>query len=170
MIEHLLDHPDAADAAVLIAPQIGICNDRSPIFSTRTWYRIGRRLLVFSQMLENVFPVDGHSDEARAYDLQAVFVPAGLYDIVFETIDRVAHRAADFTVPQLTVLASEDKVIDTAAAEQFYEDSDSPKKELHHQKDAGHNLPMDNGWRELVEMIVRFAQRADDTSSLVHLD
>jgi esterase/lipase len=42
------------------------------------------------------------------------------------------------------------------AAEQFYEASASPRKELHHQQDAGHNLPMDNGWRELVEQIGQF--------------
>ena len=170
LIEHLLDHPNAADAAVLLAPQIGVCNDRSPIFSARTWYVIGRRLLVFSQMLENIFPVDGHSEQARAFDLQAVFVPAGLYDIVFETIERIAHRAAEFTVPQMTVLASDDKVIDTAVAEQFYHDSASPRKELHHQKDAGHNLPMDNGWRELAEQIAQFVQRVDDASTAAHLD
>jgi carboxylesterase len=166
LIEHLIDHPaedeDIAAAAVLLAPQIGVCNDRSPVFSARTWYRIGRRLLIFSQMLENIFPVDGHSDRARSFDLQAVFVPAGLYDIVFETIDQIAHRAADFTIPQLMVLASDDKVIDTVAAERFFEVSESPRKDLHHQQDAGHNLPMDNGWRELAEQIARFVQRADD--------
>ena len=164
LIEHLLDRPAENEdviAAVLLAPQIGVCNDRSPLFSARTWYRIGRRLLVFSQILENIFPVDGHSQRALAYDLQAVFVPAALSDIVFETIDQIAHRAAEFTLPHMMVLASDDKVIDTPAAERFYENSASPGKELHHKKDAGHNLPMDNGWRELADQIARFVQRLE---------
>ena len=92
VIEHLIEHPDAADAAVLLAPQISVCNDRSPVFSARTWYVILRRLLLFSQILENIFPVDGHSERARAFELQAVLAAT----IVAASHFRVVRRSTRF--------------------------------------------------------------------------
>ena len=55
------------------------------------------------------------------------------------------------------VVASDDRVIDTAAARRFFDDCGAKDKQLVEQPDTGHVVPLDNGWEQLVDLITDFA-------------
>jgi carboxylesterase len=159
-IDYLLDNPDAADGLILLAPLIAVATDRSPMLPARSWHKLGKKLLLFTDLVENLPSVEAHSAEARAYDMYSRFYPSRLYDDLFEITDNIEGRAGELTLPMLMVLSRNDDIIDSEAARVYYEESSSRQKELLWMEDAGHMIPIDTGWEELAEEIARFAAPA----------
>jgi carboxylesterase len=159
-IDYLLDNPDAVDGVILLAPLIAVATDRSPILPARTWHKLGKKLLLFTNIVENLPSIDAHSAEARAYDMYSRFYPRNLYDEIFEITDNIEGRAAELTLPMLMVLSRNDDIIDSEAARVYYEESSSRQKELLWMEQAGHMIPIDTGWEALAEEIARFAAPA----------
>jgi len=155
-IDYLLDRPDAVEAAVLLAPLIDVSPRRSPLLPPRTWHSLGSRTLVFTRVVETPFPVDARSSAARAYDRREVFTPRSVFGEVYALLDGIEGRAPGFRTPLLMVLGAQDEVIDLGAAERFFRDCASPRKELLHLQKCGHMVPLDTGWETLPATISDF--------------
>lgn len=155
-VDYLLDRPEAVQGVVLLAPLIDVSPRRSPLLAPRTWHRIGRRALFFTRVVETPFPIDARSSEARAYDRRETFTPRGVFDEVYALLDGIEGRAAGFRVPLLMVLGRRDEVIDLEAAERFFGDCSSPRRELLYLEESGHMVPLDEGWETLPAAIADF--------------
>jgi len=162
-VDYLLDRPEAVQGAVLLAPLIGVSPRRSPLLPPRAWHRIGRRALFFTRVVETPFPIDARSPEARAYDGRETFTPRKIFDEVYALLDGIEGRAAGFRAPLLMVLGRRDEVIDVAAAERFFGDCSSPRKELIYLDKSGHMVPLDAGWETLPAAIAGFFEEGPGT-------
>jgi carboxylesterase len=149
-VDYLLDHPGAVDAAVLLAPLLGVCNRRSPLLSAETWYHVLDRLLLFSDRTWSAFPPDVRDPEAGLLMNADPFVPRTIYREMFGLLRRNRQRCRQFVTPLLMVLSRRDLVIDSSVAERFYQECAAPVKRLHWAEKSGHQLPLDFGWRDLV--------------------
>jgi carboxylesterase len=163
-IDYAMVNPDGADGIILIAPLIEVSAERSPILPARTWYKLGKKLLLFTNIIENPFSVNAHSAEAQAYDMYSRFYPRELYDEIFEITDDIAGGAGELTLPMLMVLARNDDIVDSEAARAYYEESYSRRKKLLWMEDAGHMIPIDTGWEEVAAAIAEFAAPAAGAS------
>lgn len=155
-VDYLLDRPDAVEAAILLAPLFDVSARRSPLLSPRAWHEIGSHTLFFTRIVETPFPVDGRSPAALAYDRREVFTPRAVFAEVYALLDRIEGRAAGFRTPLLLVLGGRDEVIDSAAAERFFRDCSSPRKERLYLGQSGHMVPLDAGWETLAPAVERF--------------
>jgi len=161
LLNHLLEKPGSIDAAVLLAPPIAVNNRRSPVLSVRTWHRISRRLLLFTRVVENFMPLDAHSEEAQRYDGHNKYYPIRVNDSLFATLDRLQGQAANIETPVLMILSREDAIINTPAAAAYFEQLGSSAKRLEYATDAGHMLPIDNGWQQLADQAAAFLKQPD---------
>jgi esterase/lipase len=157
-IDYLIDHPDAVDASVLLAPLLGVCNRRSPLLAAETWYHLLDRLLIFSDRVWSGFPPDVRDPQARPLMAADVFVPRTIYREMFALLARIRQRRQQFRTPLFLVLSRHDLVIDGAVAEEFYERCAAPLKRLQYAEEAGHQLPLDFGWRNLVDETAAFIE------------
>jgi carboxylesterase len=156
-IDYLLDNPDAVDGVVLLAPLIAVSSERSPVLSAQTWYKIGKPMMIFTEIVENPFEVDAHSEEAQGYDMYSRFFPRKLYDEIFAVTDNIQDRAGELVVPVLMVLSRDDDIIDSEAAHGYYEQIPSERKKLLWLEDARHLVPIDTGWENVANEIAAFA-------------
>jgi carboxylesterase len=163
-IDYLLEDQSAVDGVVLLAPLIEVSSERSPLIPVRLWYRLSRPLLVFTRVVENPFEVDARSPEAQAYDMYNHFIPRSIYDEIYEITGNIAGRAGELTLPMLMVLSPDDRIVDSEAARAYYVASGSGRKELIWIEDAGHMIPIDNGWDDVARAIAKFATAGDGVS------
>jgi carboxylesterase len=154
--DYLLDDQTQVDGAILLAPLIKVSSERSPLIPVRFWYRISRPLLIFTKVVENPFEVDAKSPEASAYDTYNHFIPRSIYDEIYDITGNIAGRAGELTLPMLMVLSRDDRIVDSEAAHAYYVASSSARKELLWMEDAGHMIPIDNGWDEVAAAIAEF--------------
>ena len=54
------------------------------------------------------------------------------------------------------ILARHDRIVDNRAAERFFNDCSAQPKRLLYVENAGHMLPIDQGWEKLVDEAARF--------------
>jgi carboxylesterase len=155
-IAHVTDHPESADAVVLLAPLIRVSGRRSPLLSARAWHRVAGRALRFTRVTETPFRIDARDPAERDYPGRVRFTPRPLFDQLFLLIDRIRGRAPDLAAPLLMVLARHDRVVDNRAAERFFRDAGSRVKELRCAEDAGHAVPVDHGWERVTRDIAEF--------------
>ncbi len=155
-IAYLLDHPDAVDAVVLIAPAVEVSNNRSPIIPVRGWHEFANSGFFFTRILYSPFQNDCHDPDEREYPGRMVFTPLNTAEQTFQLIDNNRGRADEIKLPLLMVLSKEDKVIDWRAAEKFYNDVSAKRKDIYFTKDAGHTIPFDYGWDDLTDEIAEF--------------
>jgi len=158
-INHLLDHPQAADKIILFAPGNAVSNERSFLLSPRTWHEIVSRLFVFTWCTKSPFENDIHDPDEQDYDWGTQFTPLTLIDEAFGLIDVIKKRGSEFSTPMMMVLSKEDKIIDWQAAKRFYDGAKSNEKSLHFMEDAGHVIPIDNGWREVTIETIEFIRQ-----------
>lgn len=158
-VDYLADHPEAADAAVLLAPLVAVSDQRSPLLSAETWYHVLDRTLLFTDRVGVVFPHDFHDPTAAALMKEDKFIPRALYREMFHLLERNRHRVGAFRLPLLMVIAGQDAVVDNRAAERFYQECAAPVKQIQYMKDRGHCIPLDSGWDQIVGDIVEFTAR-----------
>ena len=157
-IQHTLNRPESVDGLVLLAPLIAVSDERAPILSARQWYQVASTLLNFSTVVRNVYPIDGYSDQAKSFAYRERFIPRRIYDNLFELLDMIDGRAAEIEVPILLAASRRDRVINWNVAEQFLKTTNSTSKKLIRLDEAGHALPLDNGWEQLTDNIIEFAK------------
>ena len=164
-ISHLLAHPESVDAAVLLAPAVEVSNRRSPLLPTRAWHEIGRRILWFTTITESPFADGCHDPAGCGFPGKTAYTPTSIAQETFELIDANRSRAGELGMPLLMVLASDDPVIDVAAAKEFFSRAPHGDNQLLTVPDSGHMLPVDRDWATIVKAIARFSRAAIQEAS-----
>jgi len=157
-IQTVLNDVDAVEGLILLAPLLQVSSKRSPILTSEQWFRISRPLLHRTQFLETAFPVDADDPVAKGYAYRDQFVPVPVYDELFALMAGVRDQGKKVLVPVMMVLAEQDQVVDNEAAHKFWETLPPVRQRLIVQPDAGHVVPIDTGWKRLVEEIDAFIQ------------
>lgn len=155
-LDYLLGDPDAVDGIVLLAPLIEVSSERSPVLSAERWYRIGKKMMLFTDIVENPYEVDAHAEDAQGYDMFSRFFPRRVYDEIFAVTGNIHGRASELTVPILLVVSRDDDIIDSEAAHGYYEATSSERKRLVWLEDARHLIPIDTGWDDVANEIAAF--------------
>ena len=149
----LIDDPDAADYAVLVAPAVAVSNARAPVLSTRAWHEISQRTLVFTKVLKSPFPMDCRTPGRTDWPGRMPFTSTEVVDELFGLLDRNAPDAERFTTPVTVLLSATDRVVDTEAAAAYYERLGSPDKQKIVFDQSGHAVPLDSEWDRVVEAV-----------------
>jgi carboxylesterase len=155
-VDCLAVEPTAADAAVLLAPLLEVCDRRSPLFSPRVWHWILDHTLFFTDWVSLLFGPDVRDDKTLALMTTDQFVPRIVFRELMRLIERNRNRASTFHVPLFMALGEHDEIVDNETAERFYRDCAAGTKRLRHVAGAAHVLPMDFGWQSLTEDLVKF--------------
>ncbi|QDV72268.1 alpha/beta hydrolase [Botrimarina mediterranea] len=163
----LLDDPQAADFAVLLAPAVEVSDARSPVLSARTWHEVSERSLVFVNVLSSPYPLDCRDPERSDHPGRTPFTPKAIVDQLFKLMDRNRGRAEEITVPTTVVVAIDDPIVDTPAAERFYEHLGSTDKDLVRLDNSGHEVTLDWQWEEVANAIAQRASAGEPATSVV---
>ena len=155
-VDYLADDPASADAAVLLAPLLGVSDRRSPLLSPGAWQRIFDLTLIFTDRVGMLFSPNLRDQEALPLLKTDAFVPRGVYRELMRLIARNRDRAGACRVPLFMALGEHDEVVDNRVAERFYRACAAGTKRLRHVAGAAHVLPMDFGWQLLTEDVVKF--------------
>lgn len=160
-INYVLRQPSQdLEGLVLIAPAVAVSNQRSPLLPTRTWHELSKYLLFFSRTSRSPFHMDAHDPDERERAHRNVFTPRYIVDQTFELIDRNRGRASEIRMPTLVFLSTSDKVVDSGAVENFFEDLGSSRKELVRLERSGHMIPVDFQWLDVVGQIDEFIRQS----------
>ena len=152
---------NAIAGLVLLAPLVEPSNVRSPILTSRQWFRILDKLLIISNVVESRLPADLHDPEARSTYRTDKFIHRDIYRSLFATIDAVRPRAANWNGPLLVVLAPDDQIVNAAATRQFFAEAvNAAPAELVEQPGVGHVLPLEADHPALAERITQFVRHA----------
>jgi carboxylesterase len=162
-LDALAGRPELADGLVLLAPLIDVSRRRSPFLHPRTWFALVDPLLLFTDRVAMIFPLDLHDKEALALARADRFVPRAVFRELFAVVARIRGRAKEFNTPLLVWLAKEDLVIDNAAARRFFEEYGGPKS-VQIAEGSGHMLPLDHDWRRIAADVAGFAREVRDVS------
>lgn len=153
----LLDDPDAADFAVLLAPAVAVSCARSPLLSARGWHEVSDRTLLFTRVLKSPYEMDCRAPGRTDHVGRGKFTPKSIVGSLFELIDSNGPRAASFVTPFTMILSSDDPIVDTPAAQRYYAAAGTTDKELIVLERSGHALLLDQEWETVVEAIDRRA-------------
>ena len=146
---------------VLLAPLIAPSDARSPLLSSRQWFALLDRALVFTDVVESRLPPDLRDPEARAAYRTDQFIHRDIYRALFAALDAIRARAADWRGPLLMIVSPSDQIVDPgAAAKFFFAAAGAAPAKLQEQHAAGHVLPLDAGHDKIAERIVRFVREA----------
>ena len=163
-----LRHADDIAGLILIAPLIEPSNARSPLLTSRQWFNLLDRILLFTRAIESRLPADLHEPRARQHYRTGKFIHRSIYRALFETTDAIARRASDWHGPLLMALAPDDQIINSASSEQFFHSAvNAHPKTLVHHPGAGHVLPLDVTHARLAEQIHTFIaqSRGEDVAT-----
>jgi alpha-beta hydrolase superfamily lysophospholipase len=155
-VSELLEHPDAADGVVLLAPLLGVNSRRCLGIPPEALFHVARGALRYTRIFETCFPMDVRDPELAAFDARDRFVPEPVYAEMFDLLDEVRGSERVFTKPLLLVLSRNDRVVDAAPAEAFFARAAGPAKRLVYADQAGHAIPLDIGWEGVVAQIDDF--------------
>lgn len=154
----LLDDSEAADFAVLVAPAIAVSDSRAPLFSTRTWHEVSQRLFVFTRILRTPFPMDVRAEGKTDHVGRMPFSSKRIADELFKLMDRNAVGAAELTTPTTMFVCAGDPIVDSPAAEAYFQAIGAADKELIVLEKSGHEAPLDQEWERVVEAIAARAK------------
>jgi carboxylesterase len=163
----LLDDPQAADFAVLLTPAVEVSNARSPVLSARAWHDISEHSLVFVRVLSSPYPLDCRDPERADHPGRTPFTPKSVVGQLFRLIDGNRGRAKEITVPTTVVVAIDDPIVDSPAAEKFYEDLGATEKDLVRLNNSGHEVTLDWQWQEVADAIAQRASAGEPATSVV---
>ena len=145
---------------VLLAPLVDVSRARSPVLSPRRWFQILDRLLVFSDVVESRLPADLRDPDARAAYRTDKFIHRDVYRALFDAMDAVRPRAAEWRGPLLAIVSPSDQIVDVAATKFFFAATNAAPSKLSEQYSAGHVLPLDHGHDKIAERMARFIRDA----------
>lgn len=152
----LHDDPELADGLVLLAPLLRVSAARSPVLKPDDWFAFGERLLTHTRMTESFFPLDAHDERLRAADERDLFTPVSIHKELFKLLDELSGRSSVPDIPVMLVLSERDQIIDGQAALEWFEALDPPTKQLVTVDPAGHLLPLDTGWEDVMRSVEAF--------------
>jgi carboxylesterase len=155
-VEAVSDPAATVDGIVLLAPLFAVSNRRSPLLPAHVWYYLLDHLLLFTDYVGVLDKLDLWDQSAKSLMRDDRFVPRVVFRELFGLLARNRQRAKEFRIPLLMVLARHDQVVDNAAAERFFNDCAAHPKRLIYVEKAGHMLPVDYGWENLVDEAARF--------------
>ena len=147
-----------ADGLVAITPMIEVANKRSPVLTPAQWFKVSKALLHLSSVVESVFAVDMRDESMRGNLYRDTFVPRNIYDALFDVMAGLKGKAKDITLPTLMILAEEDLIVETAAADRYFKRLGAAVKKLVVVEDSGHVVPLDHDWEVTTEIIDAFIQ------------
>jgi len=151
-----LDPTSGINGVVALAPMIRVSRKRSPILPPAIWFRLAEVVFVFSRTFESCFAPNTVAADDPDFKLNSDrFIPFATYRNLFALMDRIAPRAAELRVPVLALLAAEDRVVDTPAAQQWLEHVIAPKI-ITVLPEVAHALPMEMGWQQITDEIAGF--------------
>jgi len=151
----LQDNPDGVDSVTLLSPAIEVSSSRSPLLPVRWWHNISSGL-VFTRVVWSPFDNDVLDPEARLHSLRTPFSPRRVISQTFTLVDANRNRAPAIRVPTLMVLSREDRVNRWEAAEEFFGQIGTARKQLVFNDRSGHVLPVDYGWDTVTGEILEF--------------
>lgn len=158
VLDHVL-RGGPVEGLVLLAPLLGVAEARSVLLPPRTWFEIGRSVWSERALIETAFPVDIRTPLPGADEVRDRYLPVAAYGEMFALVDRVQGRAATVTCPVLMAVAPADLVVDSSAATAYFDGLGSRDKRLLVMEGAGHVLPLDHGWLDLVDAVEQFARK-----------
>jgi carboxylesterase len=144
------------DGTVLLAPLFEVSSRRSPLLPVHAWYRLLDSLLLFTDFVRTAYPPDLWDKSAAVLMRDDKYIPRVVIRDLFALIARNRERAKTFRIPLLMILARHDQIVDNHAAERFFNDCAAQPKRLLYVEDAGHMLPLDQGWEKLVDEAAHF--------------
>jgi esterase/lipase len=145
---------------VLLAPLVEVSGARSPLLPPRQWFRLLDRMLVFSEVVESRLPADLHDPAARALYKTDKFIHRDIYRALFDAIDAIRPRAADWRGPLLMVVSPSDQIVDSAATKYFFSATNAAPANLAEHHAGGHVLPLDTGHDKIAAKTVRFIRES----------
>jgi esterase/lipase len=145
---------------ILLAPLVEVSSARSPLLTARQWFTLLDHALIFSDIVESRLPNDLRDPEARAAYKTDKFIHRDIYRALFDTIDSIRSRAADWRGPLLMVVSPSDQIVDTAVTKFFFAATNATPAKLMEQFSAGHVIPLDHGHDKVAAKIVRFIHEA----------
>ncbi len=160
-LDALAGHAGDVDGTVLLAPLVEVADHNLPLLPARAWFHVLDHLLLFTDRIG--IPSPGGLEDQSASTLMKTdsFVPRSVFRELFAVVERNQQRAAALRSPLLMVLGGHDGVVDNQAAERFFQRCSAPYKRLCYLPAAGHILPMDTGWKAVVEDISQFLDERD---------
>jgi carboxylesterase len=151
-----LRSPADVTGVVALSPLIQVSRRRSPILPPHVWFRLANASFPFSKTFESCFKVNAvAADDTHYTYIRDRFIPFATYRNLFALIKELQPRAAEMRVPVLALLAVEDRVVDTPAAQKWFADVTSPKQ-VRLLPDVAHELPLENGWEKTSDEIAAF--------------
>ena len=131
------------EALVFYAPLFRVSNTRSPFLTTRTWYKIGSRILPDSFIVESLFREQAVSGQARTPAERDPFNPKPIFTQIFTLMEEREQLPLTLPCPIMMVVSPHDKVIDTPTAMEWMESVQAPAKLLRHEPETGHVIPLE---------------------------
>lgn len=160
-----LDPASGAAGVVALTPMIRVSRRRAPVLPPAVWFRLANTVFCLSRTFESCFaPTSVAADDPGFTTSRDCFIPFLTYRNAFALIDALAPRAATLRVPIFAALATDDRVVDTPAAQQWLQAVTAPKT-VRILPDVSHELPLQIGWQTLTDEIAAFIARQDGQAS-----
>jgi len=131
------------DGLILYAPLMRVSSARSPLLTTRQWYKLGSHLLPDGMIVESLFPDHAVRTTPRPRTLRDPFVSVNVFHELYSIIQLIEQQEAATPCPVRLVLPETDRVVDSETALAWFERLQAPAKELHTEENSGHVLPLE---------------------------
>ena len=155
-LDALAGYEDAVDGTILLAPLVEVADANVPLLPAPAWFHVLDHLLLFTDRISLPGPGVLEDPSITALMKTDSFIPRSVFRELFAVVARNRQRAIALHSPLLMVLAGHDGVVDNEAAQSFFRRCTAPYKRLCYVPAAGHILPMDAGWKAVVEDISQF--------------
>ncbi len=153
------EDPGLCTGLVLIAPLLDISGKRMLGLPAGPTFRVLDALTLFSGSVYNMLPLDLHADERRADYVRTRFIPLPQYRQMFRLLRANERQDPALSIPLLVFLASDDRIIDSAAARAYAKTCGAPRAAVVEPADTGHVLPWEYAEEAMAERIERFIHR-----------
>ncbi|MDA3924864.1 MAG: alpha/beta hydrolase [Kiritimatiellae bacterium] len=141
---------------VTLAPLLRVSNRRVPCLTARFWYGLGTKVLWMARTFESPFTerLTAVDDPSYTYAVDK-FVPYSVYDILFSITASNQNIELPNKMPIFCAISTRDKVIDSDAAQEWFEKLPNPKA-LYVDKDSEHALHFGINWKDITDEIGEF--------------
>jgi len=143
---------DKITGLVALAPLIRVSNKRVPFLTARFWYHLGTKVLWLAKTFESPFTekITAADDPDFTYAVDK-FIPYKVYDILFSVTKSNQKVIIPASMPVFCAVSTNDKVIDTDSAKQWFNGLQGEKK-LYIDTVAAHALHVGENWKEITDL------------------